>query len=78
MLSVPDFAHQDPIIGSYASNLDDFIRKHDIALWLHSHIHSNSDYKLHGCKGVSNPRGYVGYEINPDFNESLVVELPTD
>ncbi|WP_033425500.1 metallophosphoesterase [Arsukibacterium perlucidum] len=71
--SVPDGEQSNPIIGAYVSDLEATMRRHNIALWVHGHIHSNADYYVHGCRVVCNPRGYAGHAINPDFNAGAVV-----
>jgi len=62
--------------GAYASDLDDFIEaRPNIELWIHGHMHSNNDYMIGKTRILANPRGYYGYELNPDFQPQLVVEL---
>lgn len=75
MLSVPEPLRGDHILGSYVSDLEGLIERHKIALWVHGHIHANSDYLLHGCRIIANPRGYIGHELNSQFNGSLLVTL---
>ena len=53
---------------AYANNLEDFIQKNPgITHWIHGHIHHTNDYKVGDCRILSNPRGYEGFEMNPDF-----------
>ena len=75
MLSVPEPSRDDQILGSYVSNLEVIIEQHNIALWVHGHIHASSDYFLHGCRVVANPRGYIGHELNPQFNSNLSITI---
>lgn len=65
----------DPLNGAYASNLEDLILERQPKLWIHGHIHSSNDYMIGKTRIISNPRGYVGHEINSDFNPELVVEV---
>lgn len=58
---------------AFASNLDHLVEKAN--LWIHGHMHESVDYRLGECRVLCNPRGYVPYEINPNFNPQLVVEL---
>jgi hypothetical protein len=53
--------------GGYCSNLEEFILDHpQIRLWTHGHMHDPSDYMIGETRVVCNPRGYVGYERNPN------------
>ena len=62
--------------GAYATNLEKFILDNpQIKLWMHGHIHSNSDYMIGDTRIVANPRGYHGHAINKGFNDQLVIEL---
>ena len=53
---------------AYYSNLEDFILKHGPDFWCHGHIHHTNDYTIGSTRVLSNPRGYVKYNENPDFN----------
>lgn len=44
-------------------------------LWVHGHIHSSLDYKVFNTRVICNPRGYVRYELNPNFNSELVITI---
>lgn len=44
-------------------------------VWVHGHIHANQDYKIGDTRIVCNPRGYLGVEMNDDFNPELVIEV---
>lgn len=48
-------------VASYASDLDDFLRKNrnKISLWVSGHIHHHLDYMQHGVRIVCNPRGHA-------------------
>jgi len=56
--------------GAYSSDLSEFILDRPcIKLWTHGHTHHIFDYMIGSTRIVCNPRGYVGYEVNPgDFN----------
>jgi len=47
-------------------------------LWIHGHTHTSFDYRVGGCRVLSNPRGYPraakSFE-NPQFDPTLVIEL---
>lgn len=55
---------------AYVSDLTSVIEKSDrrIKAWIHGHFHHTNDYEVYGCRILSNPRGYHGYEVNPDFD----------
>ena len=46
-----------------------------MGLWVHGHTHTSFDYVLLGTRVVCNPRGYIPYEPNPDFDPRCVVEV---
>ena len=61
--------------GGYVSDLESFIMKHSINIWVHGHLHNSSDYYVGDTRVLCNPRGYVGHELNPQFNESHIIQL---
>jgi len=47
-------------------------------LWVHGHTHDSFDYRVGGCRVLSNPRGYKdrhGQFENAHFDPGLVVEI---
>ena len=61
-------------VGMYSTNLEQFITNHpNITNWVHGHIHENNDYNVGNCRIVSNPRGYNGMELNPNFDSNLEI-----
>jgi len=50
---------------AYYQDLDNFIMCYDdyIKLWIHGHVHTRNNYMIGNTHVVSNPRGYIGYEI---------------
>ncbi|SCK11232.1 Predicted phosphoesterases, related to the Icc protein [Variovorax sp. HW608] len=47
-------------------------------LWIHGHTHDSFDYRVDGCRVVSNPRGYMNWHgefENARFNPGLVIEV---
>lgn len=64
----------NPLNPAFASRLDDFIGRHDIALWVHGHIHYCSDYHIGKTRVIANTRGYPG-ENTGGFNPALVIEI---
>lgn len=62
--------------GFYASDLSNIILDNpQIKYWSHGHVHCNNDYIVGDCRVISNPRGYFGHSLNPNFNENLIIEL---
>jgi len=52
---------------AYCSDLEGFIADHDIALWVHGHLHLPVDYPIAGTRIVANPRGYPPYSLVEGF-----------
>lgn len=71
-LSEPD--KEDLLSAAYASNLDGFIEGSDIRLWIHGHVHRQSDYVIGHTRIVCNPRGYPT-EPNPAFVADFTVDV---
>ena len=60
---------------AFASKLETFIKKHQPELWIHGHMHNNSDYMLGKTRVLCNPRGYFGIEKNRSFDPEFTVEI---
>lgn len=76
MLCVPVDKRHDPITAAYASNADDIIEAGQPDLWVWGHIHDSvDDFAIGKTRMISNPRGYVGVDLNPKFRPDLVVEV---
>lgn len=52
------------IAAAFASDLESFINDHEIAAWVHGHIHDSVDYMIGNTRVVSNPYGYESDESN--------------
>lgn len=65
----------DSLNGCYASDLEWVMHKHNPVLWVHGHTHDSHMYKVGNTTVICNPRGYLGHELNPNFNPALVVEV---
>lgn len=61
--------------AAYASHLDAMIETHNIALWVHGHVHNSCDYQIGHTRVVCNPRGYSPDWLNPNFDDNLIVEI---
>jgi Icc-related predicted phosphoesterase len=73
--SLDDKHRGDDINGAYVSDLADLIMDLDPVLWFHGHLHNTSDYTVGNTRVLCNPRGYVGHEINNDFDVHKFVEI---
>jgi len=74
----------DPVNGAFVSDLTELVVLADV--WLHGHVHDSFDYRVGGCRVVSNPRGYAANrnEVanpselvfeNPAFNPACVIDI---
>ena len=61
---------------SYASNLNNLILDHSqIKAWIHGHSHKSMQTQIGECLVVCNPRGYVGHELNKDFDPLMAINV---
>jgi len=74
--SLPECRLAELVSCAYASRLDDFILEHQPRLWIHGHIHDNSDYFIGDTRVLANPRAYPD-EPNHGFIPDLTVDLET-
>lgn len=75
LMSVHPAYAGDPTNGAYASDLGDDLLDHGPDLWVHGHMHHTNDYTVGNTRVRTNPRGYVGYSVNPEFDPKLIVEI---
>ncbi len=73
MRSQDEEFQSDPLSGAYVSNLEPLIIEHGPMLWIHGHIHRQSDYQIHQTRILANPRGYPK-ELH-GWRENLVIEI---
>lgn len=74
ILSVSEKYKGSSINSSFASNLESIIKENDnIKLWVHGHMHNNSDYNIGNCRIICNPHGYKNE--NKDFNKNLIIDI---
>jgi len=57
--SIAPFQAGGSLSPAFASDLDDFIRKSGVPLWIHGHTHYNVDYKIGKTRIYSNQHGYA-------------------
>ena len=60
---------------AYSSNHEDLILKYQPALWIHGHTHTQFNYKIGETLVICNPLGYIGYDVNPEFDHTLIIEV---
>lgn len=73
--SVPPRFTKDLLTPAFASNLENMMDGNRVALWVHGHTHDVFDYEVFGTRVICNPRGYVSYQENMEFNPDLLVEI---
>lgn len=59
---------------AYASDLRELLGP-PVGLWIHGHVHEAFDYIVRGTRVICNPRGYLPFEPNPNFEPTLIVEV---
>ena len=72
--SIAPHFHGSILNASFASDLTDLMGSR-VKWWIHGHMHNASDYQERGTRVVCNPRGYMPFEPNPDFDPMLIVEV---
>ena len=72
--SIPESYKKDILSAAYASDLEYIIEQSDIKLWIHGHLHKESDNCIGETRIICNPRGYPD-ERNEKFIPDLVVEV---
>jgi Icc-related predicted phosphoesterase len=70
------FKHDALMNGAFHSQLDNFIEaRPQIRLWLHGHMHNNSNYWIGETRVVCNPRGYIGHESQANWFKLQYMEI---
>ena len=72
--SVSEQYKNDPVTAAYASNMEDFIFKHQPNFWIHGHIHTPSHYQLGKTEIICNPHGYIDEPYN-GYEKELIIEV---
>lgn len=73
--SIPSLYKGDDLNGAYASELSEDILDHEPDIWIHGHVHENCNYMIGNTHIICNPRGYHPDQLNPDFIDTLIVEV---
>ncbi len=67
----------DALASAYASEvLNRYLGER--LTWVFGHQHSSVNMQLAGARLLSNPRGYAGLELNPDFDPAFGFSLPAE
>ena len=70
------YAHDTIMNGGYSTDMDQFIEdRPQIKLWVHGHMHNNSNYWIGETRVVCNPRGYIGHETVANFFKLQYLEV---
>jgi Icc-related predicted phosphoesterase len=65
-----------PLNCAFHSNLEHLFRQYEFDVWIHGHMHDSVYLEdVYGKTVVCNPRGYAPNEINPNFQENLVLSV---
>jgi Icc-related predicted phosphoesterase len=64
-----------PLNPFFVCDVEPLIRSRKPALWFHGHTHCSMRYQLGPTTVACNPFGYVGFELNPEFDAQLCFEL---
>ena len=59
----------------FLCDMEQLIKERQPRFWGHGHTHTSCDYVIGTTQVVCNPFGYAGMDINPAFNEELIIEL---
>ena len=71
---VPRYAGH-PLNPFFVCDLERLILERRPRLWLHGHTHNSVRTKLGETSLFCNPFGYVGIELNPEFEAQLIVDV---
>jgi len=71
--SVPEQYKKDPVTAAYASNMEDFILKHQPDYWFHGHIHTPIRYHIGKTEIICNPHGYIDEPYNGYEKELIII-----
>lgn len=67
---------QDEVSAYFLNDLEHLVKAHKPDYWFFGHNHWNADIEVHGCRFVSNQRGYPGErEVFETYDEQLTVQV---
>jgi predicted phosphodiesterase len=64
-----------PLNPFFVCDLEPLILERRPRLWLHGHTHNSVRIQIGETRVLCNPFGYVGFELNPDFVDQLIVDV---
>jgi Icc-related predicted phosphoesterase len=59
----------------FVCDVEDLLVERGPSLWLHGHTHESIRKTIGRTTVVCNPFGYVGHELNPAFQDALVLDI---
>ena len=65
-----------PINHLYATEFGNQIAYSNFLFWHHGHIHASRWYQIFNTWVICNPRGYFAYQMNKQFDDTKLIELP--
>jgi Icc-related predicted phosphoesterase len=75
MMSVPRELLSDSLTSAFASRFEHRILNYQPLLWVHGHIHWQSDYSIGKTRVICNPLGYPDEASRKTFKPNLVVDI---
>ena len=73
--SIPEMFKWDSLNGAYATELYNEVADSGADIWVHGHSHGSQNYFIGKTRIVNNPRGYAPDDLNPDFDETLTIDV---
>lgn len=74
-LSIHERFRGDSLNSAFMTDLSHEIIDHGPDQWVHGHTHNSFDYMLGKTRVIVNPYGYKDVEVNPKFENDLVLEV---
>ena len=74
-LSITPRFKGDILNGAFMSDLSNKIEVNGPDYWIHGHMHTSCEYEIGDTKIINNPWGYVGVEVNAQYEPKLVIEI---
>jgi predicted phosphodiesterase len=65
----------DPLNSSFVSSMENDIVDASPNVIIHGHVHTSFDYVVGDTRVLVNPRGYVGHELNKEFDPVARFEI---
>ena len=74
-LSIHQKFREDSLNFAFMTDLSQEIIDSGPDLWVHGHTHDSFDYTLGKTRIIVNPYGYKDVEVNPQYDQNLVIEI---